>query len=71
MSEAGTPETDLALIGGETLRVKGSVDEAAFSISRALDSERSGWVAVELADGGFVQVRAAAVGYLRAVTRLA
>ncbi len=58
--------TDLSLIGGETLRIKGSVDENAMTISRGLDLERSGWIVLELADGGLVRVRAAAVGYIRA-----
>jgi hypothetical protein len=60
------PETDLSLIGGESLRVKGSVDQVASSISLGLDPERSGWVILSLADGQHVRVRVAAVAYVRA-----
>ena len=65
-SNGVTLETDLVLIGGEKLQVKGSVDETASTISRGLDPERSGWVVLELMDGVHVRVRVVAVAYVRA-----
>jgi hypothetical protein len=60
-------ETDVVLIGGETIRVVGDVDEVVASITRGLDPERSGWAMLMLANqsGGVVRVRVAAIGYVR------
>ena len=68
MSDDANPraETDVALIGGEALRVKGSVDQVAASISHGLDPERSGWVILSLQGGQHVRVRVGAVAYVRA-----
>jgi len=60
-------ETDVVLIGGEGLRVGGSVEEVSSAITRGLDPERSGWVILELAgaERTAVRVRAAAIAYVR------
>jgi hypothetical protein len=61
-----TRETELVLIGGEKLRVKGAVDEISWAVSKEFE-RGAGFIVFEVVGTGErVHVAVGAVGYLRA-----